>query len=290
MSNSGSDSSKNKKGVTKEASKGASTESKSSQKSSGSQSSNKSVGMGTSLRMTSTDIRDLTKEAQSINISSGGLTAEGGAPPGESVYETIAYIIYCPDHDKMAISCADKDKITWLPFIAAPPNRTWRDASLDGVSIIFNKQDAELDAKLGTKIPIKDMHCLHVFRTQIPAKGRFISSVIQCVILKKDPKIFKCCQNTKRIRWLPLKEVMSGNIENVWGPEVEDFSKSAKQNKPTGLTEHSLEKAFFYIPKGEPKNPEEMLIKGIGIGEPEVEKIYDYYIEHCFPSFSLWFF
>ena len=75
----------------------------------------------------------------------------------------------------------------------------------------------------------------------------------------------------------------------MWGPEVQDFSKSAEKVKPTGLTEHSLEKAFFYVPKGQPKSAEELLIKGTGIGESEVEKLYDDYIEHCFPSLSMSF-
>ena len=191
------DSKKTTKGVTAVASNVSATKSKESQKSEGSQSSFKSLGMGPSLRMTSTDIRELTKESQAVNISAGGLTAEGGAPPGESVFDTIAYVIFCPVHKKVAISRADKDNIQWLPFIAAPPNRTWKDASVDGVSIIFNKQDAELDAKLGTKIPIKDLQCLHVFRTQIPGRQRFITLVINLIVLGNDNSDKKDSKNSK---------------------------------------------------------------------------------------------
>lgn len=249
-----------------------------------------SRGMGGSLRMNSTDIRTLTKESQTANQSTGGLIPAGGAPPGESVYDTIAYIIRCK-HNKMAVFRADKDRISWLPFIAAAPNKTWNDSSVDGISIIFNKQDAELDAKLGTKIAIKERRCLHVFRTQIPSKQRFISLVIFYVLLE-DASV--CCKDEKRIKWMQMQEVKKGNIENVWGPEPEDYAQdkklSSKRAKNTGITEQSYDKIKELLPKGKAKNEEQMMISEAGIGEPELDKLYDDYIEHCFPSVTMSFF
>ncbi|XP_054167537.1 uncharacterized protein LOC128964591 [Oppia nitens] len=275
-----------------------------------SQSSKRSLGMGPSLRMASTDIREITKESQSVS-QAGRLTAEGGSPPGEAVFDTLAYIIYCPDHQKIAISRSDKDKPSWLPFIACPNNKTWKDASIDGVSIIFNRQDAELDAKLGTKIPTKDERCLQVFRTQMPDK-RFKTLVVWFVALgnedkgKKDKsggrhrsgtksnkevksEPFKCCQPTKRIHWIPVSEAIAGKIDKVWGPEVQNFAKIAKQDKPTDLSEESLDRAMFYVPKDQPRNVEQALVKGAGIGNKEAQVIYEDFIQHCFPSLSMSF-
>jgi hypothetical protein len=119
-----------------------------------SQSSMKSLGMGPSLRMASTDIRGLTRALE--NTTTSQLTPEGGIPPGESIFDCIAYVILCPQHQKIAVSKVERAKAVWLPFIACPLNKTWSDAAEDGIAVIFSKQDSELDPKLATKIPIKD--------------------------------------------------------------------------------------------------------------------------------------
>ena len=197
----------------------------------------------------------------------------------------------------MAIFKADKDKITWLPFIASAPNKTWNDSSEDGLSIIFNKQDAELDAKLGTKVLTKEKRCLHVYRTQIPNKQRFISLIIYYIVLDKDKDKDKgnCCKDEKRIKWLPIQDVKNGNIENVWGPEPQDFTQdnvlSDKRARATGITEQSYDHIKELLPKekGKPKNEEQQMISEAGIGETELDKLYDDYIEHCFPSLTMSF-
>jgi len=98
------------------------TNSQSSVSSTKSQSSLKSLGMGPSLRMASTDIRDLTRAAE--NTTTSRLTPEGGSPPGESIFDCIAFVIYCPVHDRVAVSKVERAKAVWLPFVDCPPNRT----------------------------------------------------------------------------------------------------------------------------------------------------------------------
>jgi hypothetical protein len=161
--------------------------------------------------MASTDIRELTRAE---NITTSRLTPEGGSPPGETIFDCIAYVIYCPQHQKMAVSKVERTKAVWLPFIACSPNKTWVKAAEDGVSIIIQKKYKELDAKLATRIPIKEIMTAF-FRFQTPQKHKFISRLIQFLKLNKNTKDFKCCQNTKRIEWMSINEIISGNIDKV---------------------------------------------------------------------------
>jgi len=107
------------------------------------------------------------------------------------------------------------------------------------------------------------------------------------VKLDKSTKAFRCCQNTKRIQWLPINEVLAANVEKVWGPELSLFGRLAKETKPQGIDEFGLEQAFFYVPKDPPRSLEEAMLKALQIGETEVEKLYSDFIEHCFPAFFM---
>ncbi len=72
-----------------------------------SQSSIKSLDMGLSLRVASSDIRDLTR---ALENTTSRLTPEGGIPPGESIYECIACVIFCSQHQKIAVSKVERAK------------------------------------------------------------------------------------------------------------------------------------------------------------------------------------
>ncbi len=109
-----------------------------------------------------------------------------------------------------------------------------------------------------------------MFRFQTPQKQKFISRLIQFVKLDKSTKDFKCCQNTKRIQWLLMNEMISGNIDKVWGPEVCRFGKLANDYRPQGIDEYGLEQVLFYVSKGSPRSVEESMLKELNIGEAEI--------------------
>ncbi|OTF82911.1 hypothetical protein BLA29_011040, partial [Euroglyphus maynei] len=57
--------------------------------------------------------------------------------------------------------------------------------------------------------------------------------------------------------------------------------------KETKISEYSLEEVFLYVPRDPPRNLEEEMLKPIHITEKDVERLYEDFLIHCYPSFSM---
>lgn len=246
-----------------------------------------SIGLGAVKPPVNVDLNNLPKP---IEFSISKLEAEGGSPAGEIVFNCIAFIIYCEKHRQIALSYNERSKAMWMPFVACSQNKTWNDGTMDGIAIVFSKDDPELDARLTTSIPVKSVTCLHMLRVQLPITQKFAYRLIQLIRLANNTEIFKCCQNTKRLQWIGLEDAIAGNVPGLWGPEVPQFASFIIESQQQEIFEYGLDQAYFYVPKKlQTKVPEEKMLQSLNVGIKQVEKIYSDYLEHCFPSIFMTF-
>lgn len=148
-----------------------------------------SIGLGPTHFAAPPTNLDRTNITRPLDYSSSKLEPEGGNPKGDCFYDVIAFFIICERHKRVAL--AIHDKAIWLPFIASPANKTWNEATIDGVSIIFSKEYSELDARLTRDAPVEAITCLQILRVQLPISQKFVSRVIQKIKLGPNTATFK---------------------------------------------------------------------------------------------------
>lgn len=219
------------------------------------------------------------------------LTAEGlSIDPNIKIYDAIVYLIYCPEHDKIAVTNVERARCVWLPFVGLPDGVTWLKASHDGVAMIIGNKDTELDADVAAKkAPVYELTYLNVLRIQLPTE-RFVTRLANLVLLKKSAQsTFVCCQRSPRINWVRACDIIGDRIDKIWGPEVRKFTQllvdiSAGQHE-TIVSEFSIENSFHYLMMD--NSPEQKLLRASHIKPEHIVEIYDSYIEHCYPSFYM---
>ena len=266
----------------------------SSQGSAGSTASQESAGIGADLDRTPSNNLD----------GPPNLTPEGfGLDSTIKVYDAIVYLIYCPEHDKVAVTNVRRARVVWLPFVYLPEGVTWMKASQEGVAQIISQRDKEMEAEKAARMaPVFEMQCLNVLRFQTAEK--FITRLANLVILRKSPASdFKCCTPSPRINWLRATDVVHDRILKVWGPELKNFLKmmgavnngaegggaggGALHHHETVLTEYSLANAQHYLQLTD--SPEQKLLAAAHVKAEHVAEIYESYVEHCYPAFSMCF-
>ncbi|KAJ6221289.1 hypothetical protein RDWZM_007101 [Blomia tropicalis] len=244
-----------------------------------------SIGFGAPIRVPNLDVTNLPKP---VEFSISKLEPDGGAPSGEYLYNTIAFVVYCEKHNRIALCFNERSEATWLPFIASPQNKTWHDATQDGISIIFSKEDSELDARLTTLMPIQSIFSLHILRIQLPISQKFIYRLIQLVKLGENTDQFKCCQTSKRLHWVNLQDGMNGNVDKLWGPEVVFYSSYVQTLKQQEIFEVGLDQTYAMLPKDGVKHTlEQEMLVSVNITQQVLEKLYSEFLEHCFPSYYM---
>lgn len=252
-----------------------------------SQTSIESIGFGSPVCASpNLDVTNLPKPAE---FSTSKLDPEGPAPPGEYLYSCIALLMYCEKHGKVAICYHERSEVAWLPFAAAPVNKSWVDATQDLVNGIFSKEESEgVDiSPLNPQIEIRSMHTIHILRVQLPVTQKFVYRLTQLIrvagqlINAKDSCVCSGSQSTNRLKWIGLKEAMAGNVNNLWGPEVALFSQWIPQLKQQEVYEFTLEQAYMNIsPNGR---------FAAGIEQEKLEMVYGDFLEFCFPAFYMTF-
>jgi Ca2+-binding EF-hand superfamily protein len=262
---------------------------KNSQKKTGSKKVNLKAKAKTGVRRTkSTESTFSISNIQTQESSFGSrLSAQFGPPQGQTVFDCCAYVIHCPKHSMIACSKEEKVKAVWLPFVPLPPIRTWIDGSTDGANIILSKGDASVYSRLKSKPPFSEAQCMQVLRIQLPQTQKFITRLIYYIKLDPNNNEFKCCEDTKRLFWLPLDRVIAANVEDLWGPELSEFARLISGPIVQNMIEYSLDQAFFYVPRDPPRNLEEEMLKSANITEKDVERLYGDFVEHSFPSHFL---
>lgn len=252
-----------------------------SQASGGSTGSQESAGIGS----------DLNKWSSNAD-GPPNLTPEGfGLDSSIKVYDAIVYLIYCPEHDKVAVTNVERARVVWLPFVYLPEGVTWMKASQEGVAQIISQRDKEMDAvKAARMAPAFDMQCLNVLRIQLPSE-KFVTRLANLVILRKSAESdFKCCTRSPRINWLRASDILNNRIDKVWGPELKNFTKLMVVNQTeheTVISEYSLQNTLHYLHLAD--SPEQKLLIASQVKTEHVLEIYEDFLEHCYPAFSMCF-
>ncbi|KPM08795.1 Calcineurin-like protein phosphoesterase [Sarcoptes scabiei] len=209
---------------------------------------------------------------------------ENGLTPATSQYDCCAFIIHCPQHNKILVS--HQKNYVWLPFVSLLPNLGWEDNALCGFLIIISGANTTKYNQFKENSPFQMYHCLQVLRLQLPRTMKFLTRLIYYFKLKSDVPNFDCCQDIAHLKWYPFESINKNMIANLWGPELIYFVHR-NPYRPTSINEYSLEEAFLYVPRDPPRNLEEDMLKSLRITEKDVERVYEDFLEHCFPSFSL---
>jgi Ca2+-binding EF-hand superfamily protein len=242
---------------------------------------------GAPIRRTkSTDSSFLMKGVNTKEHFGSRLSSVNGSPTGESMFDVCAYVILCPKHSKILVSREEKSKYVWLPFVYLPTQRTWNDGAIDGANIILANGDAQAFVALQSKPAIAEATAMQMFRLQLPQTQKFNIRLIYFVKLS-DKSDFKCCADTSRLKWMNAQDVQRGKIDNLWGPEIADFSQKISAAIVHTINEYSLDEALTYVPRDPPRNLEEEMLKSTNYTEKDVERLYSDFVEHCFPSFFM---
>ena len=242
-----------------------------------------SVGIGDPLVSTTTTGTSIAKNA---TTELPCLIPEGATVVGEPLYNCIVFLIYCPEHDQIAVTNVDRCKCIWLPFVVLPDFTTWDQASHDGVAMLIGRNDAEMDAEEAERTrPLYHMTYLHMLRLQMPSK-RHVLRLTRFVRLVKSEH-FQCCQNTYRVHWLPFQMVLTNMITKLWGPELPILTSMVISPHPRIITEFTLANALHYFNLDE--SCEQQLLRESKVTPNLIYKIYIDYVEHCYPSFYMCF-
>lgn len=248
----------------------------------GSQASQTSTGIGSGQA----DNADRKNEDLPPNLTPEGLSLD----PTVKVYDAIVYLIYCPEHDKIAVTNVERARCVWLPFVCLPEGVTWRKASVDGVTQIIGNRDAEQDASVAAKkAPVYEMDYLNVLRIQMPTE-KFVTRLANLVVLKRSPEsTFKCCQRSPRINWLRAADILGDRIDKIWGPELKNFTKLMIQMNKTEhdavISEFTVQNSYHYLMLED--SAEQKLLRASQVKPEHVAEIYENFVEHCYPAFSM---
>ena len=87
-----------------------------------------------------------------------------------------------------------------------------------------------------------------------------------------------------------LKDLCEGAVPNIWGPEMVQFTRVVASNFDEfgeRIEEFSLDDVYLYSPRDPPRNAEETMLLELNISEKTIEILYNDFLEHCYPCFSL---
>ena len=123
----------------------------------------------------------------------------------------------------------------------------WDDGAILGCCVVLTGGDSKKFGPLKDNPPFERAHCMQVLRLQMPHTLGFITRLIYYVELLANPNMasqFKCCENSKRIKWFPLNEVLTTKIDGMWGPEVVEFCRKIQQPIMQEISEFRLDYKF----------------------------------------------
>lgn len=163
--------------------------------------------------------------------------------------------------------------------------RSWTEGALFGALKVLIGADNQRAIEIQANLPVCNLQCMQMLRLQLPHTLKFITRLIYYGQIDQNNLTSQCCQDTQRLKWMSHADIMACNIENLWGPEVVEFSRMISDSIIQQVCEYSLDEAFMYVPREPPRNLEEAMLKSAHITEKDVERLYADFIDHCFPSF-----
>ena len=243
--------------------------------------------MTTSTKSTKSTIETSAKDAPTAPANDFKLKPEGDLHTISGKYDCHVYFIHCTEHNNVLLTRQHSISARWMPFTEMP-NRSWKDGAIDGFCLVLSggTTNKEMFEELKQSPPYASFKCMQIFRLQVPQTLKFITRTIYYFRLNPIAENFKCCQAiAPHLEWFSLAIIRSGRVPNLWGPELVECCKLITDKVKKKITEYSCEEAYMYVPRDPPENIEEDMLKSLHITQIDVERLYEDFVEHCFPSF-----
>ena len=130
------------------------------------------------------------------------------------------------------------------------PNRMWDDGAFLGACVVLTGGDSSKFSLLKDNSPFERIQCMQVYRLQVPHTLNFITRLVYYseLLANQNPASqFKCCQNSNRIKWTPLNDIVptGSKLVGLWGPEVVDFCTLIQQPIMQSIQENRLN--FYFL-------------------------------------------
>lgn len=218
------------------------------------------------------------------------LKPEGKVTTTTGKFDCVCFLVHCAEHDRILVT--RQEGAVWMPYSQLPPSNSWKYGAMFGFCLCLTASNKVKFNALKQRPPYLEMKRIQLLRVQLPQSMRFITRTVHYFKLNPNADNFKCCQPiASHLEWFPLKEVATGVVAQLWGPELVEFARllSSAHNQPQlniklRISEFSLEDAYQYLPRDPPQNIEEQLLSSIRITGNDVERLYADFLEHCFPS------
>lgn len=213
----------------------------------------------------------------------------------DRINHCLILILHCPLHKKVAL-CGPKDstgivKYQWFPYSFFSPNQTWKQTRYETMRTIFGREWSDG--------PHSILKCrwIELVRLQLPRSQKFINRIMYYIQI--NPNMNDMCERVRTINgtihleWYPIKDGIKGTINNLWAPIdaiLSQFNSMINTNSETAMyrqpVEITLQSVFNFLPNSgqmiAPTRDDEMLLES-NVTDREAERLYDDYIEHCFP-------
>lgn len=204
------------------------------------------------------------------------------------VFDCVVFVIFCEKHRTVALTnTSEKHRMySWFPYVFLHEVFTWNKISRDGLAIILGQSDVEMDPTLAT-LPEHTVSWLHILRLQMPQTKKIFLRVTQFVKLHEvdncsdDP--IPCCQQTNRIRWVKLSDLLNNCLDNLWGDDVLKIVRSLSQEQRRFLHEYPLDSYMCFADSAD----EEQLYKNLELSIEMIQEMYEAYIHHLYPAFFM---
>lgn len=175
-------------------------------------------------------------------------------------------------------------------FSLTHSRRSWEDSAKIGSILILSNDCEEKYIKLRDDPPFTSIQLLEILKLQLPQSLSFLTRMIFYVRLDSNSKSFQCCSPISQISWMSIDELTAGKVSHVWGPELVQYAQTLKnefEDFIEQIEEFSLDDVYLYSPRDPPRNAEETMLLELNISEKTIEILYNDFLEHCYPCFSL---
>lgn len=145
-------------------------------------------------------------------------------------------------HRNIAIQSRFGYKGAYFPTYATIQDDSWKRLAYKAVSLTLTGTSSRHSHLKEDPYKIEIMHIL---RIQIPGIQQFVTRVTCRVDLSGG----SCCQDTSRVKWLPVNDVIKGTQpEDGWGPELKLFTRRVtSQAQGLNFTEIGINEACKFI-------------------------------------------
>ena len=203
-------------------------------------------------------------------------------PKKMNVFHNMAFVIFCPKHQKIAVSDnfdEERELAVWLPFVYLSSDLKKRITVEESVSLILSGGDPELMAIYKKEQPYDSKVSL-VTNTMIKENDFGFTRSFCLVRLHSDNPVLQCCRKTSRIIWLDIEEISNNDIHYLWGPQLKTYSKAFEKIFQRGFY-HFFRTFFCIMPQ---LQFDQEILESLSITKKQIHLFYIDFIEHCFPS------